>query len=89
MRGYVALIDQDWYSFLAAWPDLTAVNLWRPAAGREFRSLEPGEFVFFKTSHPHNRVVGSGVFSGFVALRVSEAWEFLVRLMEQKVSRRC
>jgi putative restriction endonuclease len=34
-----------------------------------------GHFLF-KTHWPHNRVVGGGFFSGFAALRLSEAWDF-------------
>jgi putative restriction endonuclease len=60
--------------FLAARPVLNEVNFWRPSGGREFRVLTPGEPFFFKTHHPHNRVVG-GFYSGFAQLRISEAWE--------------
>ncbi len=76
MKAYVGVTDDDWYRFLAARPDLGEVNFWRPSGGREFRALTRGEPFFFKTHHPHNRVVGGGFFSGFVALRMSEAWEF-------------
>ncbi|GAA1011708.1 hypothetical protein Aple_012800 [Acrocarpospora pleiomorpha] len=34
-----------------------------------------GEPFFFKTHHPHNRVVGGGFYSGFASLPVSEAWK--------------
>ncbi|HEX9032721.1 MAG TPA: HNH endonuclease [Streptosporangiaceae bacterium] len=75
MRGYVGVTDTDWYRFLAARPDITEVNFWRPGGGRGFHSLAVGEPFFFKTHYPHNRVVGGGFFSDFVALRLSEAWE--------------
>jgi putative restriction endonuclease len=32
--------------------------------------------MLFKTHAPHNRIVGGGFLSGFVTLRVSEAWRF-------------
>ncbi len=75
MRGYVGVTDSDWHRFLAARPYLDEVNFWRPNGSRAFHSLTIGEPFFFKTHHPHNRVVGGGFFSRFVALRLSEAWE--------------
>jgi putative restriction endonuclease len=75
MRGYVGVTDPDWYRFLAARPQLSEVNFWRPSGGRAFRSLAIGEPFFFKTHHPHNRVVGGGFYSDFRPLRLSEAWE--------------
>lgn len=77
MRGYVGVTDQDWYEFLAARPEISEaeVNFWRPGGGREFRALTVGEPFFFKTHAPHNRIVGGGFYSGFAALRVSEAWQ--------------
>ncbi|MEV4019916.1 HNH endonuclease [Nonomuraea angiospora] len=76
MKVYVGVTDGSWYRFLSARPSLTEVNFWRPSSSREFRALDHGEPFFFKTHHPHNRVVGGGFFSGFAPLRVSEAWEF-------------
>lgn len=77
MRAYVGVTDSGWYRFLAARPELTEVNFWRPGGGHAFRALEPGEPFFFKTHYPHNRIVGGGFFSGFVSMRVSDAWELL------------
>jgi putative restriction endonuclease len=68
--------DNTWYQFLAARPEVTEVNFWQPSGAREFRVLAPGEPFFFKTHHPHNKVVGGGFFSDSARLRVSEAWEF-------------
>jgi putative restriction endonuclease len=76
VKAYVGVTDGDWYRYLAARPALTEVNFWRPAGSREFRVLAVGEAFFFKTHYPHNRVVGGGFYSGFRALRVSDAWEF-------------
>ena len=76
MRGYVGVTDSDWYRFLAARPQLDEVNFWRPSGARAFRSLAVGEPFFFKTHHPHNRIVGGGIYSDFVALRLSEAWQY-------------
>jgi putative restriction endonuclease len=59
VRAYVGMTDNTWYQFLAARPKTTEVNFWQPSGGREFRVLAPGE-PFFKTHHPHNKVVGGG-----------------------------
>jgi putative restriction endonuclease len=75
VRGYVGVTDNEWYRFLAARPEFSEVNFWRPGGGREFRALTPGEPFFFKTHYPHNRVVGGGFFSGFAPLHVTEAWD--------------
>jgi putative restriction endonuclease len=77
VRTYVGVTDDGWYRFLAARPELTEVNFWRPGGRHAFRALQPGEPFFFKSHYPHNRIVGGGFFSGFVSMRVSEAWELL------------
>jgi putative restriction endonuclease len=71
----VGVTDGDWFRFLAARPEVTEANFWQPSGGREFRILAPGEPFFFKTHHPHNKVVGGGFFSDSARLKVSEAWE--------------
>jgi putative restriction endonuclease len=75
VKAYVGVTDDEWYQFLAARPSMDEVNFWRPSGDRRFAVLTPGEPFFFKTHYPHNKVVGGGFFSGFVPLRVSEAWE--------------
>jgi putative restriction endonuclease len=75
--AFIGVTDDGWYRFLAARPELTEVNFWRPSGRNSFRALDPGEPFFFKTHHPHNKIVGGGFFSGFVSMRVSEAWELL------------
>jgi putative restriction endonuclease len=52
-------------------------QLLAPGGGSAFRALQPGEPFFFKSHYPHNKIVGGGFFSGFVPMRVSEAWELL------------
>jgi len=65
------------------------VNFWRPAGGRRFAAIAPGEQFFFKTHHPHNRIVGGGLYSGFAAWsqpaadgRESVGWVELTRYMD-------
>jgi putative restriction endonuclease len=77
VRAYVGVTDGRWYRFLAARPDLTEVNFWRPGGRHAFRALQPGDPFFFKSHYPHNQIVGGGFFSGFVPMRVSDAWELL------------
>jgi Predicted restriction endonuclease len=75
MRLYIGVTDGDWYRFLANRPHLTEANFWRPSGAARFRALKPGEPFFFKTHHPHNQVVGGGVFAAFELLPLSTAWE--------------
>lgn len=75
MRAFVGVTDGDWYRYLAARPELSEVNFWRPGGRGRFRALGIGEPFFFKTHHPHNRVVGGGFYSGFTTSPISEAWE--------------
>ena len=76
VRAYVGVTDGDWYRYLAA-SGADEVNFWRPGGGSTFRALAVGEPFFFKSHHHDgNRVVGCGFYSGFAALRISEAWQF-------------
>ncbi len=79
MKAYVGVTDGEWYRQLAEQPPGGEVNFWRPASGRQFRALSPGEPFFFKSHHPENRVVGGGFYSGFAALPISEAWDLFGR----------
>jgi putative restriction endonuclease len=76
MRAYVGVTDGDWYRYLSA-SGADEVNFWRPGGATAFRALSVGEPFFFKSHYSDgNRVVGGGFFSGFAALRLSEAWQF-------------
>ncbi|MDW5323929.1 HNH endonuclease [Plantactinospora sp. KLBMP9567] len=75
MKAYLGVTDEKWYRFLAARPTINEVNFWRPSSTQPFKVLTEGEPFFFKSKYPHNRVVGGGFYSGFVRLRISEAWE--------------
>ena len=72
----MGVTDGEWYRYLAGRADLTEVNFWRPGGGRRFGAIAEGELFFFKTHHPHNRVVGGGFFSGFASLPISAAWDY-------------
>jgi putative restriction endonuclease len=76
MKVYVGVTDQAWFEFLSARPDIGEVNFWRPYGSRNFKVLQAGEPFLFKTKFPQNRVVGGGIFEGFVSLNISRAWEF-------------
>jgi hypothetical protein len=62
MRAFIGVTDDGWYRFLATRPELTEVNFWRPSGRNSFRALDPGEPFFFKTHHPHNKILGGGFF---------------------------
>src|SRR5262249_36298764 len=62
VRAYVGVTDNNWYRFLADRPGMTEVNFWQPSGARGFHAVAPGEPFFFKTHHPHNRLVGGGFF---------------------------
>src|SRR5712691_2749346 len=49
--------DSDWYRFLAARPQLSEVNFWRPSGGRAFHSLATGETFFLRLI---TRITGFG-----------------------------
>ena len=74
MRIYVAVTDFDWYDFLRqAKPD--EVNFWRASPRPVFRALRPGQLFLFKLQSPRNYIVGGGIFSRYMQLPLSIAWE--------------
>jgi putative restriction endonuclease len=76
VHAYVGVTDGDWYRHLAS-IGADEVNFWRPSGGQVFHRISVGEPFFFKSHfHDGNRVVGGGFYSGFAALRLSEAWQF-------------
>jgi len=74
VRAFVGVTDRRWYEFLRARPELSEVNFWRPS-GLGFRAISSGEPFLFKTHHPDNKLVGGGLLSDPVSLRLSEAWD--------------
>lgn len=72
---FVGLTDWDWYSFLAAQPQLEEVNFWRPTSDRAFKALQPGELFLFKLHSPRNYIAGGGIFGHATSLPLSLAWE--------------
>ncbi len=74
-RADVGVTDAQWYRQLTDRPPGGEVNFWRPAGGRRFAAIAPGEPFFFKTHHPHNRIVGGGLYSGSAPLPISDAWD--------------
>lgn len=76
MKTYIAVTDLDWYRYLSERPKIREANFWRPYGSRTFKVLQPGEPFIFKTKAPLNKMVGGGIFEGFVSLHISQAWEF-------------
>jgi putative restriction endonuclease len=74
-RGYIALTDPDWYSYLSAQPHLDEVNFWQPHGDHAFRALSPGETFFFKLRAPHRAIAGFGFFERYESMPASYAWD--------------
>jgi len=74
-KGYIALTDPEWYSFLSAQPHVDEVNFWQPHGGRVFRVLKRGEPFFFKLRAPHKAIAGFGFFERFESLSAWLAWD--------------
>ncbi|MGE5551824.1 MAG: HNH endonuclease, partial [Bacteroidota bacterium] len=73
MRFYIAVTDNDWYSFLAARsPD--EVNFWQPSGRYAFRAIEQYAPFLFKLHSPRNFIVGGGFFVSHSILPLSLAW---------------
>lgn len=75
-RGYIGNTDHDWYTFLAAQPDLDEVNFWQPSGGRNFHVVMPGEPFFFRLKSPYKAIGGFGFFArSSKAVPAQTAWE--------------
>jgi len=74
-KGYIALTDPEWYSFLLEQPRLDEVNFWQPHGGRTFRRLKRGEPFFFKLRAPHRAIAGFGFFERYESLPAWLAWD--------------
>jgi len=75
MKGYIAITDFEWYSFLRSQPRLEEVNFWQPSA---HGLLDPptGMPFFFKLRSEHGSpIVGFGHFSWRTRLPAWMAWE--------------
>lgn len=73
MNAYVGITDSDWFSLLAAQPDIGEVNFWQPGGQRLFKAIQPGEIFLFK-AHRRDVILGGGVFAHASLLPVSLAW---------------
>src|SRR5688572_12941050 len=76
MRGFVAVTDNNWFDYLRSIsPPVEEVNFWRPSEETPFRSLQPGEPIFFKLKSPRNAIGGFGYFIHYTSLPISMAWQ--------------
>jgi len=73
VKGYVALTDQDWFTFLQGRQPLDEVNFWQPSA-HGFRA-PAGTPFFFKLKAPHNAIGGFGIFARYEEASPALAWE--------------
>jgi len=75
MRFFLAVTDDDWFSYLSAGVAPDEVNFWQPSGNVQFKALQPGEPFLFKLHTPNDYIVGGGFFGHFSILPVSLAWE--------------
>ncbi|MDY0002117.1 MAG: HNH endonuclease [Polyangia bacterium] len=73
MRGYLALTDHDWFTFLRARAPLDEVNFWQPSA--HGYKAPPGTPFLFKLKKPHYAIGGFGIFARYEAATPRLAWE--------------
>jgi hypothetical protein len=57
---FIGVTDGDWFSFLAAQPQLEKVNFWQPGGSTNFKALQSRELFLFKLHSPRNYIVGGG-----------------------------
>lgn len=76
---FIANTDDDWFDFLAAAPDVTEVNFWRPSP-QGFHAIQPGELFVFRLKNPRDKIGGFGVLSNSTVLPLQIAWETFGRL---------
>ncbi|GAB3061536.1 hypothetical protein GCM10027053_24820 [Intrasporangium mesophilum] len=74
MRAYVFPTDTSWSSYLRARPHLDNVNFWLPGGGN-FAALARGDrFLYRSKMAAGGRLIGGGLYDGFVRVTVTEAW---------------
>jgi putative restriction endonuclease len=73
VKGYLAITDYDWFTFLQGRQPLDEVNFWQPSA-HGFRA-PAGTPFFFKLKAPHNAIGGFGVFARYEEASPALAWE--------------
>ncbi|MCL5735370.1 MAG: HNH endonuclease [Actinobacteria bacterium] len=74
-KGYIALTDPEWYTYLSAQPRPDEVNFWQPRGDHTFRAISPGETFFFKLRAPHRAIAGFGFFQRYESMPASYAWD--------------
>lgn len=76
MRFWIGITDFDWYSFLAARPDIDEVNFWQPSARRAPVTLAPGAPFLFKLHAAQGGfIVGGGFVARYSKVPIYLAWE--------------
>jgi putative restriction endonuclease len=75
MRFFLAVTDDDWFSYLSAGAPPDEANFWQPSGNVQFKALQPGEPFLFKLHSPNDYIVGGAFFGHFSILPVSLAWE--------------
>ena len=75
MKGYVALTDFNWFTFLRDLPGASEVNFWQPRGGTILNPPEGMPF-FFKLDASHgSQIAGFGYFVWRSRLPAWLAWD--------------
>lgn len=74
-KGYIALTDPDWYSYLSKKTQIDEVNFWQPHGGRTFKAVDHLDMFFFKLRAPQKAIAGFGFFERSDTLQAWLAWE--------------
>jgi putative restriction endonuclease len=74
MKYFVAVTDNDWYSFLAERKP-EEVNFWKPSAPASFKAISQGSPFLFKLHAPLHFIVGGGIFIKYERLPLYLAWD--------------
>jgi len=73
VRGYLAITDHDWFTFLQGKQPFDEVNFWQPSA-HGFRAA-PGTPFLFRLEAPHNAIGGFGLLARHEEASPALAWE--------------
>jgi len=73
VKGYFAITDFEWFTFLRGRQPLEEVNFWQPSA-HGFKAA-PGTPFLFKLKAPHNAIGGFGIFARYEEASPALAWD--------------
>jgi putative restriction endonuclease len=75
MRFFLAVTDDDRFSYMAAAVPSEEVIFWQRSGNVQFQARQPGEPFLFKVHSPIDYIIGGGFFGHFSILPVNPARE--------------